>query len=197
MAESTASVAPRLDRAARETRVLDAADRLFYARGVHEVGMDELIEASGLGKATVYRLYPTKDVLIGAYLRRRSDRIAEAIATRVAESLGNPRAALRAIIDDVARDVGRSEFRGCAFNNASIEFDDPEQPARQEARAYRDDLWKTLTELAEALAPGHGARLGAALAVLIDGCYTSALHLGPDGPATHGLALARSLVTEA
>lgn len=41
--------------------MLDAASALFYARGVHEVGMDELIRATGLGKATVYRLFATKD----------------------------------------------------------------------------------------------------------------------------------------
>ncbi|WP_373873901.1 TetR family transcriptional regulator [Virgisporangium ochraceum] len=33
--------------------VLDVAARLFYAGGVHEVGMDELVRETGLGKATV------------------------------------------------------------------------------------------------------------------------------------------------
>jgi hypothetical protein len=32
------------------------------------------------------------------------------------------------------------------------------------------------------------------LAVLIDGAYTSAAHLGPNGPAADGLRLARQLV---
>ncbi len=45
----------RLSRDERERIVLDTAARLFYARGVHEVGMDELVHATGLGKATVER----------------------------------------------------------------------------------------------------------------------------------------------
>ena len=59
-----------MTRAEREVRVLDTAQRLFYARGVHEVGMDELVRETDLGKATVYRLYPTKDALVAAYLAR-------------------------------------------------------------------------------------------------------------------------------
>jgi len=47
---------------------MDTAALLFYARGVHAVGMDELITSTGLAKMSVYRLFPTKDDLVGAYL---------------------------------------------------------------------------------------------------------------------------------
>jgi AcrR family transcriptional regulator len=177
--------------------VLDTAAHLFYSRGVHEVGMDELIRSSGLGKATVYRLYPTKNALIGAYLSRLAGEIATAIAGRIADHPGDPRGALFAIVDDIADDLRRPDFRGCAFNNASIEFDDPKHSARIEARKYRSYLEATLTELAEELSPGKGAVLGARLAVIVDGCYTSAAHLGPDGPCVEGLALTRSLIADA
>lgn len=72
----------RLPRAEREARVLDVAHRLFYERGVHEVGMDELVRETGVGKASVYRLFPTKDALIGAHLRRLAgdDRLAAQLA---------------------------------------------------------------------------------------------------------------------
>src|SRR5690242_4444519 len=75
----TGSSTPRLTRAQREALVLDTAARLFYARGVHEVGMDELVQATGLGKATVYRLYPGKDDLVAAYLGRLAGTILDAI----------------------------------------------------------------------------------------------------------------------
>ncbi len=177
--------------------MLDTAARLFYARGVHEVGMDELVQSSGLGKATVYRLYPTKDALIAAYLSRLAGDIAAAIAGRIDEHPGDPRSALLDIVDDIAEDLRRPDFRGCAFNNASIEFDDPDHSARVQARDYRAYLLSTLTTLAQEMAPRHDPTLGALLAVIIDGCYTSAAHLGPDGPAAHGLALARRLIADA
>jgi AcrR family transcriptional regulator len=186
--------ARRLSRAERERRVLDAAAELFYARGVHEVGMDELIAATGLGKATVYRLFPTKDALIGAYLRRLADHILGAIDQQIARHRDDPAAAVRAIFAAISQDLARPGFRGCAFNNASIEFADPGHPARVAARDYRAELHRRLSDLAVGARPDAGPRLGAQLAVLIDGMYTSAAHLGPHGPAATGPKLADALL---
>jgi len=72
-----------------------------------------------------------------------------------------------------------------------------------QARSYREQLRGTLSRLAVQLTRGTGAgsgdgeSLGCQLAVLIDGAYTSAAHLGPDGPAATGLGLARHLVRQA
>ena len=72
-----------------------------------------------------------------------------------------------------------------------------------QARGYREQPLGTLSRLAVQLTRGTGAgsgdgeSLGSQLAVLIDGAYTSAAHLGPDGPAAAGLGLARHLVRRA
>lgn len=190
-----ASRSPALPREERERRVLDTAAELFYARGVHEVGMDELVRATGFGKATVYRLFPTKDALVGAYLQRTAREILASIdrdiAARDAED------AVRAIFAAIDVDLARPGFRGCAFNNASIEYDDPTHPARAAAREYREALRERLRSLAEQAAPGEGKRLGDRLALLIDGMYTSAAHLGPQGPARGGSELAAVLLDAA
>jgi AcrR family transcriptional regulator len=195
-AGSGRSPTKRLTRAEREALVLDTAARLFYARGVHEVGMDELVQATGLGKATVYRLYPGKDDLVAAYLARLAGTILAAIDAEITRYHGDPAAALLAIVDAIEADLRRPGFRGCAFNNASIEYDDPGHPARAQARGYRQALRARLTGLATRLDPDVGAALGGQLAVLADGAYTSAAHLGPDGPAADGLRLARQLIGE-
>ena len=170
--------------------VLDAAAELFYARGVHEVGMDELIELAGLGKATVYRLFPTKDDLIAAYLARTAASILERIDADIDAHPGDPEAATLTILDGIWAHVTSAGFRGCPFNNASIEFEDPEHPARVEAHDYRRDLRARLVDLV-------GRDLGDQLAILIDGVYTNAVHLGPNGPAQTGIELARTLVRQA
>jgi AcrR family transcriptional regulator len=188
----------RLSRAERERVVLDTAARLFYSRGVHEVGMDEFVRETTLGKATVYRLFPTKDALVAAYLRRLGDDILGQIDAQSAAAT-DPAAALHDLLDAVAADLARPGFRGCAFNNASIEFDDPAHPARAAARDYRVELHARLSRLTTALAhePDSAAALAGQLATLIDGAYTNAAHLGPDGPAVAGLALAHALVDRA
>lgn len=173
--------------------MLDTAARLFYPRGVHEVGMDELVRETGLGKATVYRMFPTKDALIGAYLTDRADRILGYIDADIAANPGDPAAAIRAIVAAVAADLRRAGFRGCAFNNASIEFP-PGHPARAVARDYRAALRGRLEQLAAELRPGQGAELADGLALVIDGMYTNAAHLGPDGPAASGPALVERML---
>lgn len=186
--------APALPRQERERRVLDTAAELFYARGVHEVGMDELVRATGLGKATVYRLFPTKDALIGAYLRRLSASILGLIDDEIDRHAEAPGRAVEAVFAAVAADVARPAFRGCPFNNASIEFPDPAHPARATAREYRSELLRRLVALAERVRPGSGDILGAQLALLIDGMYVNAAHLGADGPVASGPALARQIL---
>ena len=130
------------------------------------------------------------------YLRRLAGTILAAIDADIARHGGAPAAALLAILDAVEADLCRPGFRGCAFNNASIEYDDPAHPARAQARSYRQALRARLTGLATQLDPAGGPALGGQLAVLVDGAYTSAAHLGPDGPAADGLRLARQLVEE-
>jgi AcrR family transcriptional regulator len=193
---STPRSAP-LPREERERRVLDTAAELFYARGVHEVGMDELVRRTGLGKATVYRLFPTKDALVGAYLERLSTDILGLIDSEVVAHAGDPAAAVHAIFTAIADDIARPTFRGCPFNNASIEFDDPQHPARVVARGYREALHERFAGLGERIAPGRGRELGAQLALLVDGMYVNAAHLGRAGPAAAGPALADTLVEAA
>src|SRR5690348_14332780 len=177
---------------ARQDHVLDVAATLFYARGVHEVGMDELIRATGFGKATVYRLFPTKDALIGAYLQRRAARIHALIDADIDRHGDDPAAAIDAIFRAIAADIGRDGFRGCAFNNASIEFADPDHPARRAARDYRAGLLDRLRRLTHALGAGDAAsRLADELALIIDGMYTNAAHLGSAGPTARGPQLAQ------
>jgi len=184
----------RPSRAERETIVLDAAERLFQARGPRGVGMDELVRATGLGKMTVYRLFPSKDELVGAYLARKAATILGLIDADIARHAGGPRAALMAIMGAIERDVTRAGFRGCPFNNAAISYEEPDHPARIAAVQYKTALHHRLTTLAERLRPGRGAQLAAELHLIIDGMYLNAGLLGGVGPVAYGRDLARRLI---
>jgi hypothetical protein len=105
---------------------------------------------------------------------------------------GDPAAALDAILNAVEQDLSRPGFRGCPFGNAAVDYDDPAHPARTIARDYRHQLRQRLRLLCERLTGNAG--IGDQLAVLVDGAYLNASHLGPDGPARAGLALARRLI---
>jgi len=171
-----------------------AAERLFYARGPRGVGMDELVRATGLGKMTVYRLFPSKDNMVGAYLVRKARTILDLIDRDIARHHGDPRGALLAILDAIERDVTRPDFRGCPFNNAAIAYEKPDHPARLAAVQYKTALHQRLSTLAEQLRPHQGPRLAAELHLVIDGMYLNAGLLGAVGAAAYGRELARRLI---
>ena len=54
-------------KSARE-RILETAEELFYREGIRAVGIDTIIEKSGVAKMSLYRSFPSKDDLVAAYL---------------------------------------------------------------------------------------------------------------------------------
>src|SRR5579875_3755627 len=82
---------------ARE-RLLDAASELFYAEGVHTVGIDRVIERAGVAKASLYNTFGSKDALVKAYLEGRHAVQAERI-TRYIERYADPRDRLLGVFE--------------------------------------------------------------------------------------------------
>jgi AcrR family transcriptional regulator len=75
----------RADAARNSALVLDAAREAFAAHGL-SAGIDEVAARAGVGKATVYRCWPTKDALVAAVTGSRVDAFTE----RVLEALEDP-----------------------------------------------------------------------------------------------------------
>src|SRR5258707_2934077 len=77
-------------------RILSVARDLFYERGVRAVGVDEIAEAAGTNKMTLYRHFASKDLLVAECLRQFAQQ-ADADWDRLAAPYaGNPRGELTA-----------------------------------------------------------------------------------------------------
>ena len=139
-------------------RILDAADDLFYSRGIHAVGIDEIVARSSTAKATLYAHFPSKDDLIASYLQRRSAQWREHLSAELSRRGGSPAERIDAIFAMLARGCAIPGFRGCPFINAAAEYPDPAHPARVVADAHRAWVLALLTELAEERA-GHPRRM--------------------------------------
>ncbi len=121
-------------------RILETADRLFYEDGIRSVGIDRLIAESSVTKATFYKHYGSKDRLIGEYLKGRHQQTADAFDD-LRRSFPDPAALFNEFIREIASEVQRTGFRGCAFINAAAEFSDPRHDVRVAVSAHRD--WYT------------------------------------------------------
>src|SRR2546423_14448892 len=105
---------------ARE-RLLDAANELFYAEGVHSVGVDRVVERAAVAKATLYTLFGNKDGLVRAYLTARDEAIRERITRELVARYNTPRERLLGVYDVQGLMFSDPPFHGCAFARASAE----------------------------------------------------------------------------
>jgi AcrR family transcriptional regulator len=157
---------------ARE-RLLAAATELFYAEGIHTVGIDRVIERAGVAKASLYSTFGSKDELVRAYLQGR----AEARRTRFTERLArhaDPRDRILAIFDLLAESVAAPSYRGCAFMNASAEGPRDDSPATQVTREMRGWMRALLVELAREAGAADPDQVARQIVLLYDGAAVGA-----------------------
>jgi AcrR family transcriptional regulator len=115
-----ASESPR----ARE-RILEAAYDLFSRNGVRAVGIDTIVERSGVARMTLYRHFPSKDALVLAFLERREQRwTKDWLEREVERRADDPRERLLAIFDLFDAWFQRRDFEGCSFINVLLEIAD-------------------------------------------------------------------------
>jgi AcrR family transcriptional regulator len=130
-----ATTSTRLD--ARE-RILTTAYDLFCKHGIRAVGVDTIIEQSGVAKMTLYRHFSSKDDLVLAVLDRREELwTRQWLQADVMRRATDPGDRLLAIFDVFDGWFRRRTFEGCLFINALIEIDERKHPIH---RASREQL---------------------------------------------------------
>lgn len=175
-------------RATTEARLLDAAEELFFSRGIAATPVDAVLARAGASAATLYRGYPTKEALLAAALGRRHR---EWIATWDAcvERQTDDEGRLLAVFD--ALDAYRSGPRGarwCAFLGAAAEHADESAEVAAAVRTDTETLRDRLTALAEPVVGPDAAALAEELLLVVSGDL--AMRLRDPG---HGTALAREV----
>jgi AcrR family transcriptional regulator len=174
-------------------RVLKTASGLFYREGTRAVGVDLIVEKSGVAKTSLYRYFRTKDDLIEAFLLRE-DQDFWAHWDRVsAAHEGAPDREFDAQLKWIGDRIARSGYRGCPQINASAEYADENHPARKVAVAHKAELRRRLRELARSMKLREPERFALQMAVVIDGALSSGTTLHREGPAKFLQTLARSL----
>ncbi|MEV7421533.1 helix-turn-helix domain-containing protein [Streptomyces sp. NPDC091212] len=130
-------------------RVLEAASRLFYERGIHAVGVDLIAAEAGVTKKTLYDRFGSKDQLVVEYLAARDERWRAVLATYL-EPEGprpTPEERVRAVFDASGRWMRENGARGCSMINARAEIDDPAHPAYAVITAQKAWLLTLFTSL--------------------------------------------------
>ncbi|GAB2623691.1 TetR/AcrR family transcriptional regulator [Kocuria arenosa] len=174
--------------------VVETADRLFYARGVQAVGMDELRQAAGVSLKRLYALFPSKEEIVLAVLARRHRLWEEGVRERVDRS-DTPRARLLAVYDHLADWFAEDSFRGCGFINAFGELGAVSPQVAEAARVHKRSFQDYVAALVETA--GGPADLGPQLCILAEGAQTTAAIAGTPEAAAQARRAAEVLVQAA
>ena len=160
-------------RPARE-RLLDAAEALFYERGIAATGVDAVLRRAGVAPATLYAHFAGKDHLVAAYLQRRHERWRAVWDEALARCGDDATARALSVFDALEAFAGPpSALRGCAFLAAAIEVVDLDHPARPWLEADTRLLMDRVRALAAGTGAAHPDALAAELLLLYDGALAA------------------------
>ena len=175
-------------RASTETRLLDAADELFFSRGIAATPVDAVIERAGVSAATLYRGYPSKEALLAAALKRRHrEWLATWDAAIAAQDTAEGR--LLAVFDALdsfrARPLGS---RWCAFLGSAAEYVDPPAEVADAIDRDTETMRARLAQLAAAVDPRRDDELADQLMLVVTGDLAMRLR-----SSAHATGTARSI----
>ncbi|MBI3453801.1 MAG: TetR/AcrR family transcriptional regulator [Rhodospirillales bacterium] len=149
--EMTPGEAPPAWRERRRRRILAAAAKLFGQRPYLGVQMDDIAVTAGMGKATLYRYFPSKEDLYLEVFDRALVRLTRTIASRLAAGRA-PESIVTAIIEAIVQtfSVHIGTLRTLVGDDAGLA-----DRMRHVFRGHRRNIHALLTEaLATGMAKG-------------------------------------------
>jgi len=175
-------------------RLLETASELFYREGIRAIGVDTIVERSGVGKATLYRHFPSKDDLIVAYLEEEDRAHWIWFEEVIAAYEGLPKEQLLAWFEACTQRLTESGFRGCAFLNALAEFSEADHPVHRCAVEHEHALRSRLYHLSLQVGARDPEQLADQLLLVSSGALSSAPIFGPTGPVVQLKTIAAHLI---
>ncbi|MBY4675325.1 TetR/AcrR family transcriptional regulator [Marinobacterium arenosum] len=184
----------------KRQQLVETAFALFYAHGVAAVGINQILQASGIAKKTLYHHFSSKEELLAAVVAYRDERYYDWLASRLAAARNGIEVveALFDALDDWFNDRvdALTDFRGCFFINVCGEYGDPEHPVHRQCQSHKLRVVQLIADRLQPLAIDDRQRLALSesICLLKEGATVQA-HVQNDlGAAQRGKQLARQLL---
>ncbi|MCK0713855.1 TetR/AcrR family transcriptional regulator [Chromohalobacter sarecensis] len=129
------------NRLEKRDQLISTAFSLFYRYGIHAVGINQVIDAAGVAKRTLYHHFESKEALIAATLAYRDQQFRTWLEARI-EQAPPGEGALLAVFDALndwfnERDEAIMPFHGCFFINTCAEYTDPQNVHHKQCQAHK------------------------------------------------------------
>jgi AcrR family transcriptional regulator len=173
---------PRKGGPGARKRIFNTAAELFYRRGIRAVGVETIAAEAATTKMSLYRSFPSKDVLVAEWLRDHDARFWEQWDAMAQKYPGDSRKQLQAAFALLAKHVADPSARGCPMANAAVEITDSDHPARKVIEMHKGKLRSRLAQLCRQAGAREPALLADELFLVMEGAQVSIV-LGVRGPA--------------
>lgn len=125
----------------KKTLITSTALRLFINKGIHAVGINEIIKTANVAKKTLYHHFATKEQLIIATLDYRDRLFIQWMQNNMQSQLSADKSilALFHALDDWFNDRAEQlgDFHGCFFINATAEYKEADCPINQRCKDHK------------------------------------------------------------
>ena len=157
-------------------RIVNAAAKLFYGKGIRAVSVDAVAEKAGVTKRTLYYHFDSKDDLITAYLEGRDQPNLALFQKWYAAANGGLGEKVKAIFDELAKAARHPKWKGCGFLRTAAELADmPGHPAVKAGIAHKQRVEDWLAETFEADGVSDSRTLARQVMLLLDGGFATVL----------------------
>ena len=177
--------------------VLDTATDLFSENGYHAVGVDRIIAESGVAKMTLYRHFPSKNILVVEVLKERTRVYHDSLSEFVAD-IDDPEEQLKAVFRWHDNFFRSPSFTGCMFAHAASEFNDKSNEIHQVSVAQKHQLTAFVRDiLKQLLSTRKATELARVFIMLLDGATLMAQICGRKTAAMEAWDAAKKLLAVA
>lgn len=186
-----------MKRAEKREKLIEVASQMFNEAGYHATGIDQIIEAAGVAKTTLYRHFASKEDLIVAVLRRTDRQYRDELHRTVVASPLTGKQKLLATFDFLEQWFRQKDFFGCPFVSAAAEYSDRGSPVFHEALMHKRLVVDYFEELGRKANVANAAELAHRINLLHEGAVAVA-HVSADPEvAAHARAMAKTLLESA
>lgn len=151
-------------------RILETASRLFYFQGYNQTGINQIIDDSGVAKASMYQHFRSKEDIAVEYLKGRHIMWMGKLNEFVKSNETNKEKII-ASFDYLNQWLEEVDFRGCGFQNIICDLPQDHQKIKDQVLLHKNELRVWIHDLlkSDTQIDSEVKNLGDEVLVLIEG----------------------------
>lgn len=153
----------------KKQQIVEAAFKLFKARGFYATGVDLIMQTANVSKRTLYKYFPTKNDLIVAVLDYYRTTVAEHLNQILHLKDITSRGKILAIFEDAKQWFEDTNFHGCLAVNAMGEFSGKDSAIENSCIRFKRWEIEVLRSLTKDIGSQQPDELAYKLFVLLEG----------------------------